>query len=78
VTWPATTDLEQAPTTRSRLGCADWAAPSPDSHAPWHGRALPAKIDELEAEITELVKHPCAVAAGDLRMWPADRGEDPR
>jgi hypothetical protein len=29
-----TTDLEQAPTTRSRLGCADWAAPSPDSHAP--------------------------------------------
>ena len=27
------TDLEQAPPTRSRLGCADWAAPSPDSHA---------------------------------------------
>ncbi len=37
-----TTDLEQAPTTRSRLGCADWAAPSPDSHAPWCGTAAPS------------------------------------
>jgi len=53
-----TTDLEQAPTTRSRLGCADWAAPSPDSHAPGAARPrLTAEIDELEAEITELVKH---------------------
>jgi hypothetical protein len=45
-----TTNLEQAPTTRSKLSCADWAAPSPDSHAPVlrHGRALTAEINELE------------------------------
>ena len=61
--WPdlahcITIDLEQAPTTSSRLGCADWAAPSPHSHASWCGTAAPSPpIDGLEAEITELVKH---------------------
>ena len=34
-----TTHLEQAPTTRSRLGGADWAAPSPDSHALYRPRS---------------------------------------
>jgi hypothetical protein len=37
------TDPEQAPTTRSRLGGADRAAPSPHSHAPYRAMITDAR-----------------------------------
>src|SRR5215217_560098 len=37
------TDPEQAPTTRSRLGCADRAAPLPHSHAPYRAMITDAR-----------------------------------
>jgi hypothetical protein len=62
--WPdlthcTTTDLEQAPATRSRLGCADRAALSPDSHVPWCGTAapLPPRSMNGKPETSELAKH---------------------
>jgi hypothetical protein len=53
-----TIDLEQGPTTGSKLGCADGRHRRRTRTRPGAARPrLTAEIDELEAEITELVKH---------------------
>ncbi len=67
---------------RAALGCADWAAPSPDSHAPWCGTA--ARCHRTGHRLTEeqgaLPPPATRVGAGGLqhRAHRAARVRQPR